>query len=143
VTRHSILEEKKHSLHILLAEDNPINVKLATRLLEMAGYQVTVAYNGKEAVQMIKKNPKKFNLIFMDVQMPQMTGLQATEAIRKNGFTDIAIVAMTAQAMQGDREKCIRAGMNDYISKPIKREMVYQMVRKWCLDSNGHDGLKN
>lgn len=143
VTRHSILEEKKHSLHILLVEDNPINVKLAVRLLEMAGYQVTVANNGKQAVERYSKNPSRFHLIFMDIQMPQMNGLQATEAIRKKGYTEIPIVAMTAQAMQGDREKCLESGMNDYISKPIKREMVYQMVKKWCLGPNGHEDLKN
>jgi len=135
VTRHSILEEKKHSLHILLAEDNPINVKLASHLLEKAGYQITVAPNGEKVIEIYSKNPQQYDLIFMDIQMPKMNGLEATEALRKKGFKEMPIVAMTAQAMQGDRERCLQAGMNDYISKPIKREIVYQMVKKWCLEN--------
>jgi CheY-like chemotaxis protein len=131
VTQHSIVEEAKHSVHILLAEDNPVNMKLARFMLEKAGYQLSVATNGQEAVDMFTANPDRYDLILMDIQMPELDGKEATAAIRKKGFSDIPIVAMTAEAMKGDREKCIEAGMNDYIAKPIKREAVFRIVKKW------------
>jgi signal transduction histidine kinase/ligand-binding sensor domain-containing protein/CheY-like chemotaxis protein len=134
LTRHSIREEAKQSTRILLAEDNPINQKLANYLLSKAGYQVEVVNNGREAVEAFTSDPGQFDLIFMDVQMPVMDGNEATKAIRGYGFQDIPIIAMTAQAMKGDREKCLEAGMNDYLSKPIKREAVFEMVKKWTLD---------
>jgi len=80
---------------------------------------------------MFSNNSKKYDLILMDVQMPEMDGLEATQKIRDLGFKDIPIVAMTANAMKGDREMCLDAGMNDYISKPIKREIVFKIVEKW------------
>ncbi len=132
VTQHSIAEEAKHSTHILLAEDNPINQKLARFMLTKAGYQLKVAANGKEAVEIFTAEPEKFDLILMDIQMPQMNGLDATRIIREKGFSDVPIVAMTAQTMKGDREKCLEAGMDDYIAKPIRREKVFAMVKKWC-----------
>jgi two-component system sensor histidine kinase/response regulator len=134
VTRHSIVEEAKHSTHILLVEDNPINQKLASFMLTKAGYRLSVASNGEDAVKIFTAEPEKFDLILMDIQMPQMNGLDATRLIREKGFSDIPIVAMTAQSMKGDREKCLGAGMNDYMAKPIKREMVFEMVKKWCLN---------
>ena len=73
-------------------------------------------------------------MILMDIQMPEMDGKEATRTIRSKGYRDIPIIAMTAQAMKGDREKCLEAGMDDYISKPIKREIVFEMVNKWTLD---------
>jgi CheY-like chemotaxis protein len=134
ITSFSIEEEAKHSVHILLAEDNPINLKLAMHILEKAGYHLTVANNGQEAVAIFMANPDQFDLIFMDVQMPVLDGKEATIEIRKKGFSDIPIIAMTAEVMKGDRERCLKIGMNDYISKPIKRSEVYQMVKKWCLE---------
>jgi two-component system sensor histidine kinase/response regulator len=134
VTQHSIAEESKHSTHILLAEDNPINQKLARFMLTKAGYQLKVAANGKEAVEIFTAEPEKFDLILMDIQMPQMNGLDATRIIREKGFNDVPIVAMTAQTMKGDREKCLEAGMDDYMAKPIRREKVFAMVKKWCLN---------
>ena len=134
VTQHSIKEEAKHSARILLAEDNPLNQKLAKMVLTKAGYQVEVANNGQEAVEKYTKAPEAFDLIFMDVQMPQLDGLKATKAIRDNGFDKIPIVAMTANAMKGDREKCLEAGMDDYIPKPVKRELVFKMLEKWVLN---------
>jgi len=133
ITRHSILDDAKHSTRILLAEDNPINQKLANYLLTKAGYQVETVNNGKEAVELFKSNPDNFDIIFMDVQMPDMDGKEAARLLRSQGFHDVPIVALTAQAMKGDREKCLEAGMNDYISKPIKREAVFEMVKKWSL----------
>ncbi len=121
---------------ILLAEDNAINRKLADFMLSKAGYQLEMVENGKEAVSMYLADPDKFDLIFMDIQMPVMDGKEATRRIRAAGSTTIPIIAMTAETMKGDREKCLEAGMNDYISKPIKRETVYQMVKKYILDKN-------
>jgi len=134
VTQHSIKEEAKHSARILLAEDNPVNQRLAKMVLTKAGYQVEVANNGQEAVEKYTKAPDAFDLIFMDVQMPQLDGMKATRAIREKGFDTIPIVAMTANAMKGDREKCLEAGMDDYIPKPVKRELVFEMLEKWVLN---------
>lgn len=133
MTQYSVLEEMKHSVRILLAEDNPVNQKLAKIMLTKAGYQVEVANNGKEAVEKYTAFPKNFDLIFMDVQMPEMDGLEATKAIRQGGFDAIPIIAMTAHAMKGDREMCLEAGMDDYITKPIKRELVFGILEKWIF----------
>ena len=151
-TQYSIREDRKHSVRILLVEDNPVNQKLAKMMLTKAGYQVEVANNGKEAVEMYTANPEDFDLIFMDVQMPEMDGLEATRKIRnpqslpasrlssrqwqagKIRNRDIPIVAMTAHAMKGDREMCLEAGMDDYITKPIKREIVFEVLEKWVFN---------
>jgi len=134
VTQHSMREEAKHSARILLAEDNPVNQKLAKMMLTKAGYQVEVANNGQEAVEKYTKDPEAFDMIFMDIQMPEMDGIKATKAIRDIGFDTVPIVAMTANAMKGDREKCLEAGMDDYIPKPVKRELVFEMLEKWILN---------
>jgi CheY-like chemotaxis protein len=136
ITQYSIIDAAKQSTRILLAEDNPVNQKLANFLLTKAGYQVEVVNNGREAVETYSADPGKFDLIFMDVQMPEMNGIDASRKIRELGFGDIPIIALTAQAVKGDREKCLEAGMNDYISKPIKRETVFKMVKKWTLEKN-------
>ncbi len=143
VTRHVLLEEAKHSLHILLVEDNPVNQKLAYFLLTKAGYQVQLAANGKEAVELFTASPTAFDLILMDIQMPVMDGLAATIEIRRietqlalHAEHPVPIIAMTAEAMKGDKDKCIAVGMNDYISKPIKREKVYEIVKKWALEGD-------
>ncbi len=138
ITRHSLVDEAKQSMRILLAEDNPVNQKLARFLLTKAGYQVEVVGNGEDAVAVYNTAPQDFDMILMDVQMPRMDGIEAARAIREKGYQEVPIIAMTAQAMKGDRERCLKAGMNDYISKPIKREEVFKMVKKWALDkSNG------
>ena len=131
VTQYSVREDIKHGIRILLAEDNVVNQKLAMAMLSKAGYQVRVAKNGQEAVELFSQAPADFDLILMDVQMPIMDGLKATQEIRNRGFADIPIVAMTANAMKGDREVCLEAGMNDYISKPIKREIVFGVVEQF------------
>lgn len=133
ITQHSIIDEAKHSVRILLAEDNALNQKLARYMLTRAGYQLEIVPDGKQAVERFTSQPDQYDIILMDVEMPVMDGKKATTIIREKGFADIPIVAMTAQSMKGDREKCLDAGMNDYISKPIKREEVYQMVQKWAL----------
>jgi CheY-like chemotaxis protein len=123
-----------------LAEDNPVNQRLATMVLSKAGHQVEIANNGHEAVEKFTGNPNHFDLIFMDVQMPHMDGVKATKAIRAQGFDRVPIVAMTAHAMKGDREKCLEAGMNDYIPKPVKKELIYDMLDKWVRNKDESEG---
>jgi signal transduction histidine kinase/ActR/RegA family two-component response regulator len=122
-------EEKSRGFHILVAEDNPINQKLAVRLLEKKGYRATVAENGLVALAKLEK--QKFDMILMDVQMPEMGGLEATRAIRereRNSGGHIPIVAMTANAMKGDRERCLESGMDDYVSKPVLPEEMFRVM---------------
>ena len=136
VTQYSIREDIKHSSRILLAEDNLVNQKLAMMMLSKAGYTVQIVSNGRLAVEAFTQNPDQYDLILMDIQMPEMDGLEATRQIREKGFTDIPIVAMTANAMKGDREKCLESGMNDYISKPIKRELVFKILEERLYGNN-------
>ena len=140
-TQFSVREALKHSVRILLAEDNPVNQKLAKLMLTKAGYQVEVADNGREAVEKYTASPEDFDLIFMDIQMPEMDGLAATKAIRKwesqtaqPTSQNLPIIAMTAHAMKGDREICLEAGMDDYVAKPIKRELVFEMLDNWVFN---------
>jgi two-component system, sensor histidine kinase and response regulator len=131
ITRYS-LHDGNHpmkSLHILLAEDNAINQKLATRLLEKRGHHVTLAFNGKEALSVLEK--RSFDLVLMDVQMPEMDGLEATRRLReieKVSGRRQAIVAMTALVMKGDRERCVDAGMDGYLSKPIRPQELDEVL---------------
>ena len=125
------MSENRRSLHILVAEDNPINQKLAVRVLQKQGHTSVVANNGREAIEMWEQQP--FDAILMDVMMPEMDGLVATTEIRqreKATGTHIPIVAITANAMVGDREKCLAAGMDDYISKPVDVAALYATLDK-------------
>jgi len=137
ITQYSVREAIKQSVRILLAEDNPINQKLAKIMLTKAGYNVEVVNNGREAVDKYTSEPENFSLIFMDIQMPEMDGLEATREIRGIGFDMIPIIAMTAHAMKGYREKCLDAGMDDYITKPIKRDSVFDILEKWVFNKMG------
>ena len=132
-TQYTVREALKHSVRILLAEDNPVNQKLAIMMLGKAGYKVEVAVNGKEAVARFTESPDAYDLIFMDVQMPEMDGKAATQTLRRLGFNAVPIIAMTAHAMKGDREMCLESGMDDYITKPIKRETVFEMINRYVL----------
>ena len=134
VTQYSVREEMKRSVRILLAEDNLVNQRLAKMMLTKAGYQVKTVNNGREAVERFLSAPEDFDLIFMDIQMPEMDGLEATSVIREKGFGAIPIVAMTAHAMKGDMEECIEIGMDDYVSKPIRREVVFAAIEKWVFN---------
>ena len=135
LTTHSLAESVKHSASILLVEDNPVNQKMAKIMLTRAGYQVTIAGNGVEAVELYANEGKRFDLIFMDINMPVMDGLEATCRIREIE-TDrrIPVVALTANALKEFEEKCIHSGMDDFLTKPLKRELVFQTVRKWVGD---------
>jgi CheY-like chemotaxis protein len=118
-------------LRVLLAEDNAVNQKLATRLLEKQGHQVTVVPNGKEAVEAVRRGG--YDLVLMDVQMPEMDGFEATAAIRQQEAATggrMPIVAMTAHAMKGDRERCLEAGMDGYVSKPIQPRELIEAIAK-------------
>jgi CheY-like chemotaxis protein len=119
----------KYPLCILLAEDNPINQQLAVIILAKMGYNPIVAANGKEVLEHLEKAP--FDLILMDVQMPEMDGLEATRAIRRGEGHQPVIIAMTANATRDDREKCLDAGMNDYLSKPVDLDQLVIMLKKW------------
>lgn len=126
--RPPLLEEKTH-LQILLAEDNTVNQLLAVRLLQKRGHHVTVAANGREALEILEK--QSFDLLLMDIQMPEMDGLTATAAIRareQQTGAHLPIVAMTARAMKGDRDHCLASGMDAYISKPIRVDQLFEIV---------------
>ncbi len=117
-------------LRILLAEDNAVNQKVALRLLERMGYRADVAVNGLEAIVALQRQP--YDVVLMDVQMPEMDGLEASRRIKRNWLPGERprIIAMTANAMQGDREKCLAAGMDDYITKPIRTEALVEALSK-------------
>jgi two-component system, sensor histidine kinase and response regulator len=125
-----IAEVPLEPLKILLAEDSLVNQRLAVALLEKHGHQVVVANNGVEAVEAVSR--QFFDLVLMDVQMPEMDGFAATQAIRKDQARTgrhIPIVAMTAHALRGDRERCIEAGMDGYVAKPIHAKILFQTMK--------------
>jgi CheY-like chemotaxis protein len=117
------------SLRILLAEDNSLNQHVARGILEELGHTVTIANNGREVVEMFER--ASYDLVFMDIQMPEMNGYEATARIREiqqRSALRIPVIAMTAHAMSGDREKCLAAGMDDYISKPISMDQLAVVI---------------
>ncbi len=132
-TQYSVREEIKHSVRILLVEDNLVNQKLADKMLTKAGYHIDIAENGQVAIDKYTAAPDNYDLVLMDIQMPEKDGMEATRTIREQGFDSVPIIAMTAHAMKGDREKFLAAGMNDYLTKPIKREIVLGVIDKWIL----------
>ena len=137
VTRHSVAENNKRRIRILLAEDNIINQKVALRHLEKIGYRADAVANGKEVLSALEGIP--YDLILMDVQMPEMDGFEATAAIRRKERETgghIPIIAMTAHAMKGDRERCLEAGMDDYVSKPIQPQSLIEVIGRW-IDKGG------
>ncbi|MBI5558375.1 MAG: response regulator [Deltaproteobacteria bacterium] len=133
VTRHSIAEEGKGHLAVLLAEDNMVNQKVVLSMLAKLGYSADLAVNGLEAVVAMGK--RSYDIVLMDCQMPQMGGFEATAKIRDPGSGVLnhqaRIIALTANAMKGDREKCLEAGMDDFLSKPVKLQELSAMLDKW------------
>ncbi|MGD0223780.1 MAG: response regulator [Terriglobia bacterium] len=136
ITRHT-LRERRRILKILLVEDTPVNRELALRLLQKRGHRVEVAGNGREALAALEE--ETFDMVLMDVQMPEMDGFEAAAAIRKREKetgTHLPIIAMTASAMKGDRERCLDVGMDGHISKPIRVEELFEVV-EGCLPPPG------
>ncbi len=132
ITSHSLKESERHkAIRILVVDDYAINQKLAIHILEQQGHRVDVAANGKEAVVAWQRVP--YDLIFMDCHMPEMDGYVATQEIRQleDSSHHTPIIAMTANAMKGDEEKCLEAGMDDYITKPIHTEHIRNLLQKW------------
>jgi two-component system sensor histidine kinase/response regulator len=134
ITRHT-LRELHRQCRILLAEDNVINQKLAVRVLENYGHEVTVAGDGRECLKALES--QRFHLVLMDVQMPVLDGLAATAAIRQRS-TDpekvrLPVIAMTAHALKEDKERCLQAGMDDYLSKPLRPRELLQVIDRWAL----------
>ena len=124
------LADNPNQVRILLAEDNPVNQKVAKRFLERLGYQADAVGNGLEAVSTLES--RHYDLVLMDLQMPEMDGLEASREIRRKlpAERQPKIVALTANAMQGDRELCLAAGMDDYISKPVKMHEIVAAIRR-------------
>ncbi len=143
VTRHSLTEAQEamrkapefNGVHILLAEDNPVNQMVAMTLLKKYGCTVMPAGDGAEAVAAVKEN--EFDLVIMDCQMPNMDGFEATETIRRyeeeSGNSRLPIIAFTANAMKGDKERCLAAGMDDYVTKPVNQKELENALMKWLL----------
>jgi len=132
ITRHTLSEQRKQGMRLLLAEDNSINQKLAVALMQKAGYSVDVVETGVQAFEEVKR--VSYSAVLMDVQMPEMDGFEATRAIREweqEHGSHIPIIAMTAHAMQGDRERCLEAGMDDYVSKPLEPKVLFNVLDRW------------
>ncbi|MBW2109605.1 MAG: response regulator, partial [Deltaproteobacteria bacterium] len=137
VTHNCPAAASTRKIRILVAEDYPTNQQVVVRHLESAGYRVDLAENGRQAVEAYRR--EAHDLILMDIQMPEMDGYAATEAIRRieGGGGRTPVVAMTAHAIKGYREKCLKAGMDDYITKPLRRKELLSMVRKWTAGPAG------
>jgi len=136
ITRHSVREVRREQIRILLAEDNIVNQQVALGILKNLGLHGEVAADGTEVLKALQSN--LYDVILMDVQMPKMDGIQTTRAIREGrageNIKGVHIIAMTAHAMQGDREMCIEAGMNDYISKPVEPLALAEALNRWLMD---------
>ncbi|MEC4675032.1 MAG: response regulator, partial [Nitrospirota bacterium] len=149
VTRHTVKEvQRRTTVKLLLAEDNLVNQKVAVRMLERMGLRPDVVSNGKEVLTAWEHG--FYDLILMDCQMPEMDGFEATDEIRKREASagsggslpqrrHIPIIAMTANAMKGDRERCLEAGMDDYLAKPVKPKMLEEVVSRWLPSSTSED----
>jgi CheY-like chemotaxis protein len=116
------------SLRVLVAEDNPVNQRIALKMLERLGHDAAVAVNGREALE--RARVECFDLILMDCQMPEMDGYQAARELRQRGGAP-PIVALTANALEGDKQRCLDAGMDDYLPKPIDLKALAEMVDRW------------
>ncbi|MEY4526698.1 MAG: hypothetical protein RL768_417 [Nitrospirota bacterium] len=136
ITRHQVAEMHAN-LRLLVVDDNPVNQKVAVKMLEKLGYRVDVAGNGNEALAALTRH--RYNLVLMDCQMPELDGFETTRMIRSHEQpgTRLPIIAMTANAMQGDREHCLSSGMDDFVSKPVKSQDLSKVLTQW-LDQSDH-----
>jgi CheY-like chemotaxis protein len=125
----TISDNSKSKIRILIAEDNAMNQRLIKHLMQSRGYHFDLVFNGIQAIESLKK--QTYDLVLMDIQMPEMDGYTATGQIRNELKLHIPVIAMTAHAMSGEREKCMRAGMNDYLSKPIDEEILFDLIQKY------------
>ena len=145
VTKHSAAETRKNNIRILLAEDNSINQEIALNILDKLGYRADAVPNGREVLKSLEKIP--YNLVLMDIQMPEMDGFAATREIRnpQSAIRDhkIPVIAMTAHAMQSDRDACIEAGMDDYVSKPISPKKLSEAIERWTGNDEESDFLSD
>jgi len=135
ISQHSLKQNRQ--FHILLAEDNPVNQRLAVLMLEKRGHSVVVASNGAEALNCLEREP--FDCVLMDIQMPQLNGLQVTGIIREKERlkgSHLPIIAMTAHAMKGDRERCLEAGMDGYVSKPVRADELFEVIESLVTTSS-------
>jgi CheY-like chemotaxis protein len=134
VTSHSLREARATLPRILVVEDNPVNQLVAQKMLERLGFRVDVAVDGAAALVALSSGAP-YSAVFMDVQMPNMDGYEATAEIRRREFQEgrppVPIVAMTANAMEGDREEALGAGMDDYITKPVTSEALEVILKRW------------
>jgi CheY-like chemotaxis protein len=136
-------EPPDRRLHVLLAEDNAVNQRLAASLLERRGHRVTIAQNGREAIDAVARAGAEFDVVLMDVQMPEMGGFEATAAIRERERAHgrhLPIIAMTAHAMKGDRERCLHAGMDEYLTKPLDSRRLCALVESLAAGRAAPDG---
>jgi PAS domain S-box-containing protein len=137
VTRHAVAESGRSGIRILLAEDNVINQKVAQHMLKTLGYKADVVADGREALRALELI--NYDLVLMDCQMPEMDGFEATTLIRCETSPvlnhRVPIIAMTANAMKGDREKCLEVGMDDYLAKPVKKEELAEVIERWFINS--------
>jgi len=136
LTIHSLAENQKHAVSILLVEDNPVNQKMTSLMLSKAGYTVEVADNGKEALGLFKETKEGYDLILMDINMPVMGGIEATRQIRSHEKqfrpgTRVPILALTANVMNEFKQQCIAAGMDDFLTKPISRDLIFEALQNW------------
>lgn len=146
LTRHSISEDIKRNITVLLGEDNPVNRRLTSTVLQKAGYHVISAGDGKTLFEIYTSNPAEFDIILMDFKMPVMNGIESVKSIRFWEKTVISmgsgvnarhvpIIMLTASIMKEDEDACYDAGANDYLIKPVKREKLYEMIKKWVIEN--------
>ena len=142
VTKYSLTDAQKRKVRILVAEDNIVNQQVALHILEKFGFRADAVANGYETLKALEMVP--YDLVLMDVQMPEMDGFEATSQIRRGqsavGNRDMPIIAMTAHAMKGDRQRCLEAGMNDYIAKPIEPQKLLEKIETWVAIEQGAPG---
>ena len=133
ITDRIIPQKLKDKIKILVVEDNLLNQKLAGFMLKDWGFKYTICSNGKNALDNLKSNT--YDLILMDIQMPELNGHETAEHIRRKLKLELPIIAMTAHAMPGEKEKCLRVGMTDYISKPINEIELFNMITNYLFSS--------
>jgi CheY-like chemotaxis protein len=138
VTRHTISEARKGNVRILVVEDNIVNQKVALSILEKYGFKAEAVANGKEGIRALEMVP--YDIVLMDVQMPVMDGMEATRLIRSPKAKvinhDIPIIALTAHAMKGDQARCLEAGMDGYLAKPIKANEMIETIEKYLFEAD-------